>query len=819
MPTITGIANEATEKKSHYDGVLTNMKKESFGNNGTGFGDDDMIRKNILYSLNAQNPSYIIKTLGEYKKEIYYNYGFTGMYPIFTWIPLNSELKDDDKYNFSSIDTWQPYGTAYRQAFVKLGNVYKNYGVSPWSTMLNENIRNIITGSLKSIKCLPSQFKTQMEKRINETVGVYKDLNIEVPGKKKTIYLYHGSKNKIHAINDRENDIEILGFLSTTLNVHTASYYSEVGLSGNGFIYIIEVDEMHPYINLNDNLYQILLLPHSIIRVVQEFNFGKVKVVLCRLIRTPTIEENCALYDKLLGIDNAATVASQTVYYNIKDNDMHPFICGKVTDDDVWMSQETALPRLASATSKNMPIYKVLREQLTNTKLGHWYPLKTPFVYFSLGQENELYISRGLPVEYGGLADIKYTLHQHFIKDCYWELRIPCIDYFFIYGSKNNAIATGILLDDYKKNRSNVFKYDINNFLIDCIFKFDSIENAKKTFDLPIEMDPTKMYADKIENFRDAGLYMNGVIDPFFRGTYLGEHLQFLEKYISANKNVLAKYADATNEVLERHFTWCNSHIERLIDTIEEYKKYYIEFIKAYLGTSPEDPTKVAELVEMIETLTSILRERAMFYFKATSKTSVSGFTRIIVKAIKEPHANVHSSNLHEDAVLAELKFPPYGPVTGGDPGIDRRSNTPAMLKAMLSSSANANAKAIANAKASSSAKASANAKASSSAKAIASAKASSSASSSSISSSKAISSAYHEKMYEAYKNVPIQQYRDMRRFKDMPQDMQKYYGGAANNEEYIDISGHCYVRLISRKEVDKMIENDHANGKKVTRR
>jgi hypothetical protein len=217
----------------------------------------------------------------------------------------------------------------------------------------------------------------------------------------------------------------------------------------------------------------------------------------------------------------------------------------------------------------------------------------------------------------------------------------------------------------------------------------------------------------------------------------------------------------------------------------------------------------VAELVEMIETLTSILRERAMFYFKATSKTSVSGFTRIIVKAIKEPHANVHSSNLHEDAVLAELKFPPYGPVTGGDPGIDRRSNTPAMLKAMLSSSANANAKA------SSSAKAIASAKASASAKAIASAKASSSASSSSISSSKAISSAYHEKMYEAYKNVPIQQYRDMRRFKDMPQDMQKYYGGAANNKKYIDISGHCYVRLISRKEVDKMIEND----KKVTRR
>jgi hypothetical protein len=67
----------------------------------------------------------------------------------------------------------------------------------------------------------------------------------------------------------------------------------------------------------------------------------------------------------------------------------------------------------------------------------------------------------------------------------------------------------------------------------------------------------------------------------------------------------------------------------------------------------------------------------------------------------------------------------------------------------------------------------------------------------------------YHEKMYEAYKNVPIQEYRDMRKFKDMPLDIQEYYGGYKKNKEYIDVSGHCYVRLVSRTKVNKMITDD----------
>ena len=139
LPIITGIAKEATVKKAEYDGVITKMKKDSYADNGTGYGDTDMIRKNLLYSLNAQEPAYILKNKRKYKSDIYYNYGFTGTFPLFTWIPLNKDLVGDT-YNFPSIATWQPFGTANSRAFYNLGIAYKNYGNAPYSKALNETV-------------------------------------------------------------------------------------------------------------------------------------------------------------------------------------------------------------------------------------------------------------------------------------------------------------------------------------------------------------------------------------------------------------------------------------------------------------------------------------------------------------------------------------------------------------------------------------------------------------------------------------------------------------------------------------------------------
>ena len=302
MPRITGIAKEATVRHEFYEDVLKGMERQSFGTN-------DVIRRNIMYSLNAQTPDYVARA-HNYYQNIFYNYGYTGMFPIFTWIPLS---KDTNGSICSLVNSymWQPFGSNKNKEFQALGNAYKNHGISPWSKMLNEAIYKVITKVHSSVLDIPN---TQAEKdrllmRVMDTLGVYKSMDIDAKYSNENLYFYHGTANRLHTMKDRDNDIQILGFLSTSLNIYTASYYSEVVTRGAGYIYIIESDDKKGYVNLNDQLYQYILLPNSIIRIVYEFNRGAHTIILCRLIMTPTKEENNALYENLLGMFPAAGAA------------------------------------------------------------------------------------------------------------------------------------------------------------------------------------------------------------------------------------------------------------------------------------------------------------------------------------------------------------------------------------------------------------------------------------------------------------------------------------------------------------------------------
>jgi hypothetical protein len=310
LPVITDVRSTSNPR---YNSVIVKMKEY-------GFGDNDMIRKNILYSLNAQVPSYIKKyiklysvtTLGLkdfYKDKIYYNYGYTGSFPLFTWIPISSSDPDGSIYNFPSSSKWQPYGADKTELFKQVDKAYKNYYTQPFSKSLNETIYKVISGESTDVD-------TRMKQRIKETIGIYKDMDKAETYKNKKIYLYHGTNQKLHYMDGKKDDIELLGFLSTTLNIYTASFYSEVGLKGNGFIYIIEVDDKQTYINLNDQLYQFILLPHSIIRIVHTFDYIGITIILCRLIETPTKEQSNELYNKLL--TNTELTAAKGGFRNTK---------------------------------------------------------------------------------------------------------------------------------------------------------------------------------------------------------------------------------------------------------------------------------------------------------------------------------------------------------------------------------------------------------------------------------------------------------------------------------------------------------------------
>jgi hypothetical protein len=804
LETLPVIKDVRSTSDPRYNSEIVKMKE-------CGFGENDMIRKNILYSLNAQVPSYIKlyseTTLGLkdfFKDKIYYNYGYTGTFPLFTWIPISSSEPDGTIYNFPSSSKWQPYGADKTEIFKQVDKAYKNYYTQPFSKSLNETIYKVISGKSTDVD-------TRMKKRINETIGIYKDMDKAETYKNKKIYLYHGTNQKLHYMDGKKEDIELLGFLSTTLNIYTASFYSEVGLKGNGFIYIIEVDDTQTYINLNDQLYQFILLPHSIIRIVHEFDYMGITIILCRLIETPTKEQSNELYNKLL------TNAKVAVFYYIKQNNNAVPICAGFRSGDNFKKGQRLTWNIGGVrgscdtdiSSKHMDIFQIPREWLASATLplnkSNKYEL---YVYFSLLQENEVYVARGLPVLYGGFDDIKYSIHQHFIKDCYKYLNIPCINYVFLHGDENtkNKIATGILLDDYKANRKSQYKYDINNFLIDCIFNFDSIDNDNRKLDLHISDIPKEnKYAMEIEGFRNSGLYNNGDINPRFRYNP-EEHFEYIIEYVKKYKNFFSKYKDASEEDLKQHFKLCNTKITRLIGIIDHLKEKYLTFINDTLKGDTDIQHQKDEIIEMFNNLTSTLRQRALFYYKLTNEGKVLKLVNIIKIAIKEAPDDDKYSELLKDAVISELILSVGEGKKGGKHGdrsaigIGVRVNS-VNSNAMKQQSLKTNVE-----KKSNEFDATAYNKIMEEDKKILEEKIEAIAKSKELSGSPKLiskdSSRY--KIKEEYKNIPISGYKSMYKFEDLPEDFQKYYGKQNKGKE-IDISNSCHIRLVPRKDTSIM--------------
>ena len=771
LPTIKGFAKEVSVipgQSDYYEEVLKDMKDISFGNNETEYVDNDMIRKNLLFSLNAQNPSYILNNLKRVENETYYNTKFTGTFPLFTWIPLNPTIEDTN-YNFPNFNRWQPL-ELFQSSIKTIENAYKNDYTKPYSKWLNETIYKVITDKYASVNSLEIFTRIQdMRMRVIKTIGIYKDETINPAYDNKKIYLYHGTRNRLHNINGMEKDIELLGFLSTSINMYTASYYSGVGKMNNGLIYIIEVDKTQTYINLLDNLYQILLLPNSIIRIMHEFNFGAIRVVLCSLIRTPSVKQNNLLYNKLLDEEQTNRKFYKHISYNIAINNNAIPTCAYVIGN-LWKKDVVN-------DSKYLELYTIQRRLLNNKRINNKHTmlpksLKDNFVYFSLGQEYELYVERGMPLILGSFADIKYSIHQHFIKDCYKALGIPCLDYIFVNGTQKasvrgvkaefvkNSIATCILLSDYKQNRINQYKYDVNNFFIDCIFNFNSFNNENKKLRLQTAKDDN-IYADKIEGFRDAGLYLNGEHNPLFNSDAgVGEYVQYLRNW----KQLFTKYDEASDEKLEEHFMWCNDRIIALIEIINATKEDYLKFIKDTLkhkiDTSGDAEVIVAvnkersQLNDMIEDLTNTLLKRAKFYRKCTNNAdgsqSIKHLIEVIRVSLREAHVNTHNSKLYEAPLLTDLMVK-QGVLRGGILSMKeiRKLNAHIIPEHPIE----------------------------------------------------------HPKIYEAFKNVPIQEAKDMRKYADMPKSFKKYYRGSSESSEsstskdkYIDISNHCYFRFVERE-------------------
>ena len=238
-------------------------------------------------------------------------------------------------------------------------------------------------------------------------------------------------------------------------------------------------------------------------------------------------------------------------------------------------------------------------------------------------------------------------------------------------------------------------------------------------------------------------------------------------------KHLFIKYKNASDSDLTKHFIWCHEQINKLINIISSVYENYLFFInytlKGYTKNSNHEGRKgildhsskeYRELFTLIQNLEETLLERAKFYSKFTD--TVSGIPNLIdlIRNIlgdgpQSALDNTHNSKLYKDAIHEELIL--EEDITNSFSG--GILSTTDMNKQGLQFKPDTDA----------------------------------------------IAPIDHMKIYELYKNIPISESKDMRKFKDMPKDMKEYYGGGKNkkgkyinSDKYIDVSNHCHFRFVN---------------------
>jgi hypothetical protein len=156
----------------------------------------------------------------------------------------------------------------------------------------------------------------------------------------------------------------------------------------------------------------------------------------------------------------------------------------------------------------------------------------------------------------------------------------------------------------------------------------------------------------------------------------------------------------------------------------------------------------------MILTLSETLEKRAEFYMISTDPSNSKQFIDIIRKVLSDNYINTHNSKLYKSPVFVDLILEEKQKndiITGGIASIKDMAKLGVGVQKKLDGNTG-----------------------------------------------KVID---HQEIYEAYKNVPIDSSKDMRKFKDMPKVFQEYYKGAILDKDgCFDISDHCYCRPVKRK-------------------
>ena len=339
------------------------------------------------------------------------------------------------KYLFKLVD-FQTYNLD-TYTLNEIENKYKNNGLLPLSKNLNIELSNLILDPDFTLSSSVKDRLTDMLLLLNIMQVSDKQISYS-----KSLFLFHGTSNKL-------NSDLLTSFLSTTFNIDIAFHYSYN--NPNPHIYIFRINNSSvKYINFNDRLYQVLLLPGTKIIERCILKYHNYTFIVCDL----------EMVDKTYLSNILSNIQTYDSKYTIKNYSLD---VANYTDEYI-----------------KVVIYDSIHlYNLSNFKNSHHIYITGDNKYLTCKLLDEASSVNNL------VLDLKYTIHQLIINNIYsYFMNDKIMNYNILYFNSNitrdNNISIGWKYDSSLKSTltNPNYKYDYDFLIIDLLCNnFDLANN------------------------------------------------------------------------------------------------------------------------------------------------------------------------------------------------------------------------------------------------------------------------------------------------------------------------------------------------------
>ena len=533
-----------------YDILHDNKGYETQYEEIKGYCGDDTI-KAILYTINNNNNNTdTITKYGGSDRDYYYWFKYDSLLPTKTILDTYTYLE--------KIHTFQPFNiTPTKHTYIC--EYYK--GKYPhFSKVVNDSLQNYIANGII------------MEKdafvRVRYLLNFCSNARANTGHNKKPIYVFHGTHRDFTSHN---KELVLTSFLSCSFNIDVAMTYAYENLKNKGIVYIIEVTGDIMYINFDDNMKQIILLPGLKIKVTNVLYIGGVKYNFCKVYNINE-EYMVILYNNIF-----EGGGGKSKLYKIKEFKIH--------------EEKSSYPQAV-----NIDIKKGIGDTDVSS-----------YTFLCLGTQI------GDHIKVNTYFNIKYTLHQHFISDCYKFFNINAVEYGLYYDSR--TFSTGYKNDSKYvaiRERSSIYgrlMYPFKNLFVDSLLHNDDAIHPQKYM--------KHRFDYKISSFGNVGLfdyegYKKLNIDTS-KPSLLYMNIILLYKSLNLDRDDLF-IRDITRDYMKIIISDNIGELKTFRDTfVDSLRANYIDFIERNMRISITTE-EYKDLIDMLNELTEYLRITADYY-------------------------------------------------------------------------------------------------------------------------------------------------------------------------------------------------------------